>query len=854
MNAAVDADLVRFASTVGALLHDGADDAAFGAIDEQLHRRAGSGDTEAALRCAEIYVDLLSGSARPRPLAYALSTLLQLQCLSGDIGTARRTLTQLIDHAIEHGTPTAAHGGIEGILEQIRGRAGPDYVLHLLADVVRFYEHFHEIDTAVAHLLTVASLLGDYGAFQPAYHALNDAEQLARGRDDGRLLAQVYTTLSAVSLFERDLDYSIRTGEAAVELYRQLSEPIPPQLRFNLATAAMQNEDYAKARAIYTTFLEDDTQEGRRHEYAARINLSICRRNSGDLNEADEELRLARIAAACLHPGAVDPEQWIELELVATANAIASVRFAEAMQLLRTAAQRLDAALSIVDKLHFRRALRERYVSRIESLFCDLPDTGEAAPVLDIIACTRANQLSDWLHLLDWADELATRLDEDEQTALARDIDALADFGAPFLFGYREKYDDPFDTAISPAPWRAFAERVADLRRSVPCDEPLASARLTATVALLRSRLDAGYAVLVSFLSHDSRTILLSGQHYLACRTDPAQTEAFYVAVQQLRHGQTDSRQFAQVLRRYQSSLLSGLAPLLELLAEDGCKGVMLLPHRLDVLPLNQVLLGHERLRARMSRGDFHARTCVALHPQTVACIPPQKPAVLLQEPTDLKLPRAQFDAFCSVFGANGVALVNASGNELAARMSRIDTLIVAQHGVSIGLYNDPYFATLAGPEQPGALSFEQIQRYAFRWPHQLVMLSACHSGSLISRNAQTSFRSHELIGYPSVLLANRRSVVSAASWPTIDKFDYLLSVQFALELRANPDSSAAFSKAIATLVDMTAEQAMSLFRHIPDATLRDETTPHSAQQIEQLMQMKSDPFCYGAYQLYTLF
>jgi hypothetical protein len=149
---------------------------------------------------------------------------------------------------------------------------------------------------------------------------------------------------------------------------------------------------------------------------------------------------------------------------------------------------------------------------------------------------------------------------------------------------------------------------------------------------------------------------------------------------------------------------------------------------------------------------------------------------------------------------------------------------------------------------------FDTIQRSAYRWPHRLIMLSACHSGGLISRNARGDFDSHELAGYPSIFLIHRQSVATGAAWATFDRFDYLLSTRFAIELSHGTEPSRAFSIALGALVTMPPAGAMRLFEHIVDRDLRDEMSPaDSAKAIARIAVLKQQPFCYGAYQMVTL-
>jgi hypothetical protein len=189
----------------------------------------------------------------------------------------------------------------------------------------------------------------------------------------------------------------------------------------------------------------------------------------------------------------------------------------------------------------------------------------------------------------------------------------------------------------------------------------------------------------------------------------------------------------------------------------------------------------------------------------------------------------------------------------VAASITGTDVLMVAKHGVPIALFADPTFANMEGIDQKGSIYFDLIQQSAYSSNYKLAILGACHSGVLISRNAQRDFKAHELVGYPSILLTNRRSVITGAAWATLDRFEYLLSTQFALEIREEIDPARAFSKALALVVDRPAPEVISLVNFISDPVLKAEMNPGAGTEMSRIEHIKGQPYCYGSYHVYTL-
>lgn len=839
-------DPAQFRSYLNDRLANGVSDDELDEIDSWLLSQLDQGDAQPIADCAAICVELLSASAHVWPKAYALNTLILAHFECGEHALSRMALSKLVTHSIDHDTPQAGLSGIDNVRERLYRFGSPDYLMHLLADMRRFYVHFGATDLAISSTLTVAKLLADYGAFQSAYRALADAEGLARKHHRAKLLAEVLTVTASTALLDKDSAFCVKVGSIAKELYSELGEGIPFSLIANLATASMREGDHATALVGYQECLRAGGPE-----VPLLTNISACLRQMGDLDGADEQMRAAR--AYAMREETDEPERYVELELVAAANAIAAGRLSKVTECLSDAVAFLDLVLSTVDKLHYRRAVRERYIGRIETMMGKLPVQGAADDVIDIVASTRSNQLTDWLHILDWADELSIQLTHEERAALTESLSRLANFGAPYLQGYLEKYNDPLAQEIMPDPWREFSELAKQLAERHSFRHALATSCIANAANLIHRRLADGYALLFVLTAGGDKALLLVGDQYHFCNLPTDQTAAFGQSLHAHRDNTTTPQKFNEVLSQYQSALLSSFDSVLPLLVADECRGLILFPDRLDLLPANLLAYGHPPLRKRMASGEFEIRTCVAIYPCKSGATLATKPLALLEEPTNLQLPKAQFDSFCTVLGLPGQVLVNATSAQLAAAMEDTDTLILAQHGMPIGMFSDPAFANTQGAMHTG-IYFDTIQRSAYRWPHRLVMLSACHSGGLISRNAQRDFESHELAGYTSIFLTNRQSVATGAAWATLDRFDYLLSTRFAIELAHGTEPSRAFSIALGDLVTMPATDAMRLFEHIADPALKDKmSVANSEKAVAQLDLMKQQPFCYGAYQLVTL-
>jgi hypothetical protein len=165
-------------------------------------------------------------------------------------------------------------------------------------------------------------------------------------------------------------------------------------------------------------------------------------RELGHLNEA----RLCLSEARTLVAPDTEQGQLIELDLIEAKTAVAAAEYNSAVRCLRSAVVHIDAMLTEAGRLHYRRGVREMYRQRIISMLCSLPEEGNSGNILPLIAFGKANSFSDWLALLGWSDGVGhdRRVAPELRTRLANAIHLLAEGGASVLYGYREKYDDPW--------------------------------------------------------------------------------------------------------------------------------------------------------------------------------------------------------------------------------------------------------------------------------------------------------------------------------------------------------------------------------------------------------------------------
>lgn len=814
-------------------------------IDDALQQAAPNSDD--ARGCAYLAAEILSSVDRPFSLAYALNTAVCASCMAGDTQRVRQYLEQLVDLTIEGGTELAALSAAENVRRLLPGNAKADHVLNILYEVVRLYRYLGEVEKAIENLIVAAYLFADFGAFQPAYHTLGDAENLAC---DSKLLQEytdVVSALYSIALLEGDHKFAVRIWPTLKQKYVELGKAIPTHLAVNHATLQLQTGEHKTAREEFEEALVGVEQGEDFDDKRSRIliNLSACLRELGEHELSDARLAEARHLLSTFEN--VDPEFPLEAELIGAKNAVAKGDLVETAACLNRAAQCLDAGVGLVEKLHYRRGLRERYIPRIERLLASLATTGHAADVIPVIAATRANRMSDWLHFLDWAKMLATMLSPEEKAELEHLVDHLAGHGSPHLFGYREKYDDPMSAIKTPDPWRNIAEYADRVSARHNVSRPFEGATSESIAVTITQRLGEGYAILVNMVASGHKMLLLIGERYVLCDIPQEEARAFFEALLRHRAAPNQTKALNLAVGAYQAALLHFLAPVLDELAVASCKGVIFIPDGWNLTPINLVMVGDPKIRARMAAGEFEVRTCIALYPASRQAGAPASCLGIIESQSGLKYDRADLDVFFKGAGAPGTLLEDPKWDGFSEAMASTDALVLSHHGASVGLFIDPFFADMAGPFRDSAMSLMRLQGAAYRWPYRLAVLGTCHSGGLVNRNYQAQFSSHDLTGFPSVLLLNGRSEVVAASWAILDRFNILFTALFAPELHTAHPSQAA-SITLAKLFALPKEELADLLVRAFPADVQQ--TPALLAQMDNL---RRQPFCYGAYQTYTL-
>lgn len=695
----------------------------------------------------------------------------------------------------------------------------------ILATLTRIYAKLEEKDRLVRAFLGAAGIYSTLGAKQPAYRCLVDAESIAQDMESLPLLAEVYADVAAVMFELQDMASSAEAGKMCLAIHQQLETKPLPGVVLNLATAQMHIGDVASAARDFRDFLRSEPAIEPSHSRAATMNLAACLRQQRDFPGAREAYAQAgkQMNDDCL------PEERLEFELIGALLHAELAEWSLAIDHLQCAARALELRLQRVHRLHHRRGLRERFISRLGTVLGLLPATGCTTDVLTPLAAVYGGILSDWLSVLDWEQELSksASLTDQEKDEVTATIHAVRTFGAPFLVGFREKYDDPWSSSPQRQPWDKLAD-LADRLADRGYGRPTKNAELDCAVANLSNQLAAGYCILaLTYGGAGGHLWCLKNGSYRKMSVDLNVLGSWKSAQRAFNLEQIERQSFISALKLVQEYAGELLTPIFDELGPE-CPGLIYLQDFSDALPIMSLTLGHAELRQRMWQGTFEVRTVPAIY-NGRQHIPFTDPTILSVIDSSAGLGLAEHEAQVASMILNSPRLAQIEADQDdgdVEKFSDADILIVSTHGVPISLFVDPYLGNLGGVENSHCIGVDQIQRNFHAFRYRLVLLNSCNSAVSTSRNSQQQFRTHDAASYPAVLLLNRKSVVGGALWKISDTISYLHTVLTAEGLEEGLSPARALSRSAARIGQLPTADAIGLLSLAPDSQTRSERIP----------------------------
>lgn len=817
-----------------------------------------------------VFAKLDDEDTRTFLLAYNFNTYMGAAMCQNKISEAKSIFLEGIAFCRKNRHYEAGKSLSQNVFRLFRsGQIPHDEALYFLTQITEFYNALEKHRDAIEALCGAAVYFADASAFQSAYRSLHDAQQIAIGHKMLRSQIHVLETQGMVALIEGDLSCAEDEFQKCFDLYEQIGKAPPFMLKTNAALVKLRKEDFQGARYIYQT-LADEYQDANcaDENRQIKINLLVCCRELGDM-AATEDLssQVEHILEQC------DLEHRIEARLILAKTYFHIKKTPQGTGHLRKACIEIQQQIDQYQRLHYRRGVRERYVSRIKCMLASIEASGAADDALYALVLCCSNALLDWLSILDWIDliqQSATVPNSMKQELLDKKEDLIR-FGTPFLYGFREKYDDPFEFANGKAveelggkvarqvdyslPWREFNDLTSRIRQAHDCPSPFEGAAVQHVAAILNHRLSLGSSFLFSFAcANGCVLIFVAVGQYFRSLIPLDNSRNFFTALSDYQRN-LDRESFRTQLTDLQTCLEPAMKKITDAVESSPISELVFVPDQLtEAFPILPSLLSSDALRSRIKKSGFVFRTCPALKQESTDFLV-TGPCLCISSSEDcLELAEAEKALVKKTFPGQDCFEINLQSEDVdftkpPANSAKV--LHLATHSTSASAFSDPWFVSTSTDITKKGVRLESVQREAHKLQFTLVVLNGCNTGTTSNWNYFKKFVTHEKVGLSSAFLLNRRSVVVAAQWNVPDIVGYVFSSLFYKRMASQPKPAQSFTLALTDLYELTKERAIKLFEELPDEKAR--TKPCEAVAQCQSEFPFRDTYCLGMFQYHSL-
>ncbi|PEY63942.1 hypothetical protein COJ41_11900 [Bacillus thuringiensis] len=738
----------------------------------------------------------------------------------------------------------------------------------ILRDIVYFYNHFNEYSESISIMLRIANIFSKFHAFSSAYRILYEAEELAITETLIEKLAYVRSQAGLVAFFEKDFKYAISSFESALQIFRELDMKVPNDLYINLATSYMQLKQFKKAINLYEKSLEESSTE--KINQTIYLNLVVCYRGCKDIEKAMEYYNKVNKK---YFKKEVDSNDKIEFYIISANTYFEYKAYEESLDFLLHAIEAIEDNMEHIYRLHYRRGYREKYYPRLEKLLILLTDPKiifqlNYEKLLRIILFTKMNAFSDWLSLNNWVKYIQTeRCTDTEKENLITIFNKLMNYGMPIIYGYYEKYDDPFEeygnysSDLQGIPsvsglWNEFNVVINQLINKYSFETPYKKANSEVIFnEVIGKKNKRNTFMIFSYVSGESIIFLYSnGENITRCVVPIERYKHFLDTLakyqlknKSLKEFMSDLQDLIRIYEEYFEGLINEIN-------EYSCSDFIIINNGyLKLFPITPILYNSESIQKLISNGALSISSVPILSQSHYKESPlnsylgifePFKELPLLEE--ELKL-NEQFNVF------KNPKRVNLAFEEEIENLQTVEFVHMASHGFPISKFSDPIFSSISGPLSKNSFSFEKIQRDFNKYDYKVVFLSMCDSSDQTNNNYFKTFRTEESISFPSLMLLNGKSIVISINWPILDIIPYVFTYYFLEEIKKTNAVVTAFNKAQIKLYNMTTKELLNILDCISDENLKEQKKNMFRMQDENNCPFKH-PYIYGAFTLSTLF
>jgi len=175
-----------------------------------------------------IFSALDTGDMRSLLLAYNYNTLMLATLFQNNILKSKSVFFEGITFCLENKQHAAGKSLSQNVFRLFASNQIPlDEAPYILTRITDFYNSIGQYHDTIEALCAAASYFADVSAFQSAYRALHDAQEIAITRKIPRSQIRILETQGMVALIEGDLDCAEAEFKKCFDFYESIVEPPP---------------------------------------------------------------------------------------------------------------------------------------------------------------------------------------------------------------------------------------------------------------------------------------------------------------------------------------------------------------------------------------------------------------------------------------------------------------------------------------------------------------------------------------------------------------------------------------------------------------------------------------------------
>ena len=727
---------------------------------------------------------------------------------------------------------------------------------------VKFLLDFDEFEKAIEEMCSTSFLFAEINDHQGAYRLLNDAEELAKSKNLTLSLSNVYETLGSIAFYERDFKYSNKAFEQSIRIKNEISAEIPISLKSNLAASKMNLSDYSGAIAIYKSLLFKSTNEEEENlvtRGCILTNYAVCERKIGNSKKSQKLIKEA--IPLLLNQTLID--SLIEAYLVASKTELKIGNQKQSLKYLRFAVDSIEDLISKNYRLHYRRGVRERYHNRIKHLLSKTSIQFISKKDLKILIFLKSNTNSDWLSLINWSKDISKNkiISNELKLELELKLKALINFGAPMIYGFSEKYDDPFEYDPSNekskqyaynVPWQSFNETLIKIISNYDVIQPYEKTKSKYLIKKIEKLFVKKSHLLFAITCEDGTFFYQFDKDKVDQFIIPKNKSfEFHIDLYKYQNKEMTATEFISKLNSLKKIISKTLNGVIEnVVSKKGVEMIYFPDYFSDKLPINSLFIdNYKRLE-----GFKGYRSCPILsfgnktNKELNTFF-----GIYDNDKGKLPLTKEELLSSLSIINNDNYKNIDLSVEQIDFKSDSLinaNILHFGSHGFPISRYTDPMFSSLAGTLSSNSITLEGIQRNFQNNKYSLVVLNACDSSDKTQKNTHKSFVSNELIGFSSTLLLNQTSVNTSLLWPLKDIVCFIFSSLFYNNLKNNINIQEAFYSTIYKLKNLTNRECIEIIETISDKDIRES-------KLNIFKKSNTLPFdsiyCYGVFNFQSL-